>query len=72
MSRLERLVHYVGLDSSYCRYRDLDNKFLNIMATELQLEGRLSKRQEEVVYSIIINIGKLCSLYEDIKDGQGI
>lgn len=67
MTNLERLVQYVGLDPVYCSYRDIDNKFLGIMATELYVNGRLSKRQEEVVYNILIGIGKLCSIYEEMK-----
>ena len=68
-----RLIEYVGLDVvEYSRYKDIDNKFVDSIATSLYLDGRLSKRQEEVVYNVLISIGKLCSIYEDMKDEDSV
>lgn len=61
------LVTYCGFDSEeYGRYR-YGNSFIDKMKWWYGRYGKLSKKQAEVVYNMLVEVRLLCSLYDEVK-----
>lgn len=66
---MKELVEYVGYEwKEFKNYRDVDNKFLKSVRDYFYKVGKISQKQDEVVYRILSEIRLGCSLYEERND----
>lgn len=69
---MKELVEYVGYEwKEFKNYRDVDNKFLKSVRDYFYKVGKISQKQDEIVYRILSEIRLGCSLYEERKDKSG-
>lgn len=68
---MKALVEYVGYDwKEFKWYKDVDNKFIKSVSDHLFKVGKISQRQDEVVYRILSEIRAGSSLYEDTRNNR--
>ena len=66
---MKELIEYVGYEwKEFKNYKDVDNKFLKSVRDYFYKTGKISQKQDEVVYRILSEIRLGCSLYEERND----